>query len=572
MEKIVSLAVDDVQKIDFDSYSDDEFAIAKMGFLSTRPNAHNLIIDEDVLRESASSALNKWVVADMFMGEPTTHTKNEHIVGRIPRSQSVEFVYDDDGYLRAYVDTVISKIYAKDFCKAFEQDKNRAVSVEMKIFTDGEDDNIVQRFNIMGVTVLGKSIKPSCPESDIEFVRFSEEDADKFFEKQSDSLSQLKNFVEERKQSMGEKYVNHPINTSKDAVYTGEWDGDEAKKNLVKEKNYKTLAPKVCLRLEEGWEDREVTKLGYPVMGLYDGEWRYSTKALSSALAYAKQNDETEVVNKIEAIYKKLDLNDDSERKEDKKMAEIEFSAVEIGDLWSKLWDAIDKRDWTYGIYGIYEEDNKKFAIITDRAKTLYRLDFSLTEDGLTLADEVVEVKQEFTETDNIKRFAEPENVAEYRLADCDECDEHDHDDDEHDDDDHDEEEHEEEMSADEMKAKMAELEKDIESRDNIIMEKDAELEELRKFKAEVEEQRKAATVESIMTECKEYMSDEQYKEMREEGMACKMSEIDGWTNKVKAVSFSAVKKNVKKNNDGLFRFAAPIDNNKKSNSVWDRI
>ena len=563
MEKIVSLAVDDVQKIDFDSYSDDEFAIAKMGFLSTRPNAHNLIIDEDVLRESASSALNKWVVADMFMGEPTTHTKNEHIVGRIPRSQSVEFVYDDDGYLRAYVDTVISKIYAKDFCKAFEQDKNRAVSVEMKIFTDGEDDNIVQRFNIMGVTVLGKSIKPSCPESDIEFVRFSEEDADKFFEKQSDSLSQLKNFVEERKQSMAEKYVNHPINTSKDAVYTGEWDGDEAKKNLVKEKNYKTLAPKVCLRLEEGWEDREVTKLGYPVMGLYDGEWRYSTKALSSALAYAKQNDETEVVNKIEAIYKKLDLDDDSERKEDKKMAEIEFSAVDIGDMWGRLYTAMhEARNWEYGIQSIYEEDNKKFAILIDDTKKLYRLDFSLTEDGLTLADEVVEVKQEFTETDNIKKFAEPENVAEYRLADCDD------DDDEHDDDD----KHEEEMSADEMKAKMADLEKDIESRDNIIMEKDAELEELRKFKAEVEEQRKAATVESIMAECKEYMSDEQYKEMREEGMACKMAEIDGWTNKVKAVSFSAVKKNVKKTNDGLFRFAAPIDNNKKSNSVWDRI
>ncbi len=559
MEKIVSLAVDDVQKIDFDSYSDDEFAIAKMGFLSTRPNAHNLIIDEDVLRESASSALNKWVVADMFMGEPTTHTKNEHIVGRIPRSQSVEFVYDDDGYLRAYVDTVISKIYAKDFCKAFEQDKNRAVSVEMKIFTDGEDDNIVQRFNIMGVTVLGKSIKPSCPESDIEFVRFSEEDADKFFEKQSDSLSQLKNFVEERKQSMAEKYVNHPINTSKDAVYTGEWDGDEAKKNLVKEKNYKTLAPKVCLRLEEGWEDREVTKLGYPVMGLYDGEWRYSTKALSSALAYAKQNDETEVVNKIKAIYKKLDLDDDSERKEDKKMAEIEFSAVDIGDMWGRLYTAMrETRNWEYGIQGIYEEDNKKFAILIDDTKKLYRLDFSLTEDGLTLADEVVEVKQEFTETDNIKKFAEPENVAEYRLADCD--------------DDDDDDEHEEEMSADEMKAKMAELEKDIESRDNIIMEKDVELEELRKFKAEVEEQRKAATVESIMAECKEYMSDEQYKEMREEGMACKMAEIDGWTNKVKAVSFSAVKKNVKKTNDGLFRFAAPINNDKKSNSVWDRI
>lgn len=560
MEKIVSLAVDDVQKIDFDSYSDDEFAIAKMGFLSTRPNAHNLIIDEDVLRESASSALNKWVVADMFMGEPTTHTKNEHIVGRIPRSQSVEFVYDDDGYLRAYVDTVISKIYAKDFCKAFEQDKNRAVSVEMKIFTDGEDDNIVQRFNIMGVTVLGKSIKPSCPESDIEFVRFSEEDADKFFEKQSDSLSQLKNFVEERKQSMAEKKT-YKIDKSKEAMSTADWgDYDKAamRDKIMEAKNRDTLVKSVYLLVEDGWNDAPSEHLKYPVMMLEGDKFIYNRNALSSALAYAKQNDETEVVNKIKAIYKKLDLDDDSERKEDKKMAEIEFSAVDIGDMWGRLYSAMrEARNWEYGIQGIYEEDNKKFAILIDDAKKLYRLDFSLTEDGLTLADEVVEVKQEFTETDNIKKFAEPENVAEYRLADCDDCDD---------------DEHEEEMSADEMKAKMAELEKDIESRDNIIMEKDAELEELRKFKAEVEEQRKAATVESIMAECKEYMSDEQYKEMREEGMACNMAEIDGWTNKVKAVSFSAVKKNVKKTNDGLFRFAAPIDNNKKSNSVWDRI
>jgi membrane-associated HD superfamily phosphohydrolase len=219
-----------------------------------------------------------------------------------------------------------------------------------------------------------------------------------------------------------------------------------------------------------------------------------------------------------------------------------------------------EARNWEYGIQGIYEEDNKKFAILVDDTKKLYRLDFSLTEDGLTLADEVVEVKQEFTETDNMKKFAEPENVAEYRLAECDECE-------------HDDDEHEEEMSADEMKAKMADLEKDIESRDNIIMEKDAELEELRKFKAEVEEQRKAATVESIMAECKEYMSDEQYKEMREEGMACKMAEIDGWTNKVKAVSFSAVKKNVKKTNDGLFRFAAPINKtNREDEDVWTRL
>lgn len=563
MQKTIKFEASSIKHIDMSEYDNDDYMVGRTAFLSTRPNSHDIVIPENVLREYAPSVLGKWVTAEVKFNDCTTHTNGQSIVGIVPKEQDVEFVEADDGYLDAYVDCIISKRYAKEYCNVFsEDDAQRSVSIEATFSM--VDEHECDGFNIKTITTLGRTVRPSVPDANITIVRFSEEDAESYYSNlhKSDSLSNLKQFVEERKQSMAEKYVNHPINTSKDAVYTGEWDGDEAKKNLVKEKNYKTLAPKVCLRLEEGWEDREVTKLGYPVMGLYDGEWRYSTKALSSALAYAKQNDETEVVNKIEAIYKKLDLDDDSERKEDKKMAEIEFSAVDIGDMWGRLYNAMrETRNWEYGIQGIYEEDNKKFAILIDDAKKLYRLDFSLTEDGLTLADEVVEVKQEFTETDNIKKFAEPENVAEYRLADCDG---HDHDDDEH--------EEEQEMSADDMKAKMAELEKDIESRDNIIMEKDAELEELRKFKAEVEEQRKAATVESIMAECKEYMSDEQYKEMREEGMACNMSEIDGWTNKVKAVSFSAVKKNVKKTNDGLFRFAAPINNDKKSNSVWDRI
>ena len=539
-----------------DNYPEHKFTVFKCCFLSTKPNAHKLDISNDVLRRDAQSILGNMLVAKIQNGDATTHLPSEIQYGYFPREQEIEFV-EEDGITKAYAYAVVSKHYSKELNNIFEFDNLRNSSVEMTVTTDkDEDEGKVVALDIFGLTVLGKAVNGSCPDADIKMVRFSTEDADAYFAK-SDSLSNLKQFVEERKQSMTEKKT-YKIDKSKEAMSTADWgnyDKASMRDKIMDAKNRDTLVKSVYLLVEDGWKDAPSEHLKYPVMMLDGDTFIYNRNALSSALAYAKQNDETEVVNKIKAIYKKLDLDDDSERKEDKKMAEIEFSAVEIGDLWSKLWDAIDKRDWTYGIYGIYEEDNKKFAIITDRAKTLYRLDFSLTEDGLTLADEVVEVKQEFTETDNIKRFAEPENVVEYRLADC-----------------NDDDEHKEEMSVDEMKAKMAELEKDIESRDNIIMEKDAELEELRKFKAEVEEQRKAATVESIMAECKEYMSDEQYKEMREEGMACKMAEIDGWTNKVKAVSFSAVKKNVKKTNDGLFRFAAPIDNNKKSNSVWDRI
>ena len=544
-----------------DNYPEHKFTVFKCCFLSTKPNAHKLDISDDVLRRDAQSILGNMLVAKIQNGDATTHLPSEIQYGYFPREQEIEFV-EEDGITKAYAYAVVSKHYSKELNNIFEFDNLRNSSVEMTVTTDkDEDEGKVVALDIFGLTVLGKAINGSCPDADIKMVRFSVEDADAYFAK-SDSLSNLKQFVEERKQLMTEKKT-YKIDKSKEAMSTADW-GDYDKvtmrDKIMEAKNRDTLVKSVYLLVEDGWKDAPSEHLKYPIMMLDGDKFIYNRNALSSALAYAKQNDETEVVNKIKAIYKKLDLDDDSERKEDKKMAEIEFSAVDIGDMWGRLYSAMrEVRNWEYGIQGIYEEDNQKFAILIDDAKKLYRLDFSLTEDGLTLADEVVEVKQEFTETDNIKKFAEPENVAEYRLADC------------NDDDDKDDE-HEEEMSADEMKAKMTELEKDIESRDNIIMEKDAELEELRKFKAEVEEQRKAATVESIMSECKEYMSDEQYKEMREEGMACNMAEIDGWTNKVKAVSFSAVKKNVKKNNDGLFRFAAPIDNNKKSNSVWDRI
>ncbi len=562
MQKTIKFEASSIKHIDMSEYDNDDYMVGRTAFLSTRPNSHDIVIPEDVLREYAPSVLGKWVTAEVKFNDCTTHTNGQSIVGIVPKEQDVEFVEADDGYLDAYVDCIISKRYAKEYCNVFsEDDAQRSVSIEATFSM--VDEHKCDGFDIKTITTLGRTVRPSVPDANITIVRFSEEDAESYYSNlhKSDSLSNLKQFVEERKQSMAEKKT-YKIDKSKEAMSTADW-GDYDKvamrDKIMEAKNRDTLVKSVYLLVEDGWKDAPSEHLKYPVMMLDGDTFIYNRNALSSALAYAKQNDETEVVNKIEAIYKKLDLDDDSERKEDKKMAEIEFSAVDIGDMWGRLYTAMrEARNWEYGIQGIYEEDNKKFAILIDDAKKLYRLDFSLTEDGLTLADEVVEVKQEFTETDNIKKFAEPENVAEYRLADCD--------------DDDDDDEHEEEMSADEMKAKMADLEKDIESRDNIIMEKDAELEKLRKFKAEVEEQRKAATVESIMAECKEYMSDEQYKEMRDEGMACKMAEIDGWTNKVKAVSFSAVKKNAKKTNDGLFRFAAPIDNNKKSNSVWDRI
>lgn len=493
LSKDVTFNAVDVKRINMEEYGEDDYAIASVCFLSTRPNSHGIGISEDVLREYAPSVLGKWITAEVKCGDCTSHVPDQVIVGVVPKNQDIRFVEADDGYLDAYVDCIISKRYAKDYYNVFsEDDPTRAVSIEATF--DMIDDDNASAFSIKTITTLGKFVKPSVPNANITFVRFSEDEAETYYSRlqKGDALSNLKQFVEERKTSMAEnKYVSHSINTSKDAVYTGDWDGNKAKQDLIKEKNYKSLAPKVCLKLEEGWENREVTKLGYPVMGLYDGEWRYSTKAIASAQSYAEQNDETEVLNKIKEIRKKLELDTDSERKEDAEMEEV-----------------------------------KETEVIEAESKT----------------EEIAEVECEEVKA---AECAEP----------CDEC----------------EPEHDDEPDMEDMKAKLAKLEADIAERDNIIMDKDAELEELRKFKSEVEEQRKAAMVESIMAECKEYMSAEQFAKTREEGMACKPEELDAWSNRAKAVCFSAVKKSAKKPyvETDVWGFAAPINPN-KSNGLWD--
>lgn len=498
MERKVSFQVEEAVEVPewTKNYPEHKFSVFKTCFLSTRPNSHHLDIDDATLRKYASTILGGFLVAKIQNGDSMSHEEDEQVYGVFPRDQKIEFV-EEDGFTKAYAYAVVSKIYGKDFNAIFEGDNLRNSSVEMTVITeDDADEGKVISFDLMGLCCLGHRINGSCPDADITMVRFSEEEANAYFSKNS-ILSDLEKFVENRKKSMAEQYVSHPVNTSKDAIYEGEWDGNKAKQDLVKEKNYKTLAPKVCLRLEPGWEDREVTKLGYPVMGLYDGEWRYSAKALASAQGYAEKENETEVLKKIKAIKKKLGL-DDSDGKEETKMAEKDIEKVDM------------------------EEETK--------------------------VDETKETEMEETVV---------------KAEDC-PCDE---------DDKHDTEEHED------FEAKCAQLTKDIEERDNIIMQKDEELKqcqtelaELREYKRCMEASQLACKVEAALSEIKGFASESQIDAFREEGKNCTLENIDAFVNKVKATCFDATKGNLSKSDDGMFKFSIPVVTEKKSESVWDRL
>ena len=584
MEKDFKFAVEDIQRLNVEEYDENEYCVARMKFLSTRPNSHGLKFSEEVFRRDAKSVLGTWIVAEMLAGDFLTHTPAESIIGIVPKNQDVEFVEADDGYIDAYVDAVLSKRYAKGAYDVFVKDNNRSVSIEFNYSHPEDDEYEVDSFVIRGTTILGKTVNPSVPQANITVTRFSEEDADKFFAKvHNNSLTVLKKFVEERKESMAESKT-YKIDRSKDAMSETPWgdvDKTDLRNKIMNAKNKSTLVKAVYMLVEDGWEDAPSEHLKYPVMELKGDTFVYNRYGLSAALSYAEKENEESVVSKVKSIYKKLGL--DSDRKEDDaKMAEIAFAAVDIGDMWSRVFEALQDRypdgDWSsvYRIDGIYEQDNKKFAIIHRKDEDVkYRLDFSLTEEGLTLADEIVKIEIEIVETDDVKKFAEPENVTKYKKFEDDDSD--DEDDDDESDDGKDDEDKEEKMSEEDMMDKISELQKSIEDRDNIIMEKDKkmdemekELSELREFKKTCMEKEKACTVESVMNEVKDFMDNEQFKTLRDEGMACEFAQIDAWTNKVKAISFESIKGNKKAaKTSSVMWFSAPVQTERNKGSLW---
>lgn len=554
MEKDFKFAVEDIQRLDVEEYDENEYCVARMKFLSTRPNSHGLKFSEEVLRRDAKTVLGTWIVAEMLAGDFLTHTPAESIIGIVPKDQDVEFVEADDGYLDAYVDVVLSKRYAKDAYDVFVKDNDRSVSIEFNYSHPEDDEYEVENYVIRGTTILGKTVNPSVPKANITVTRFSEEEADKFFAKvHNNSLTVLKKFVEERKESMAEKN-SYKVDKTKEAMSTSSWsevDKTELRNKIIEAKNASTLVKSVYLKVDEDWSSAPSEKLHYPVMQFEGNTLVYNKNALASAKARAVQNNETSVITKIEKIYKSLGLYDSKGKEDDEKMSkEVAFAAVDLNLMWTKINDELHARnyDWRWYIDGIFEQDNKKFVIIRNDDGDRFRINFSYTEDGLFMDDEMVKVDIEFIETDDIKRFSCPEEFK-HLMG----------------------EEGEPEEPKDEPDEK-----------DAIIMQKDAEIDELRKeldelkaYKAAIEEKEIAKRVEDILDEVKDYLDDDKYQELRTEGLACGKDEIDAFGNKVKAQCFNAFKKAAKKNADKIFAFSKPIEIQKKDMStmnVWDRI
>lgn len=535
--KMARFSINEVKRINSSEYENSEFAIGKMGFLSTRPNFHQLNISETVLKESAPSVLGKWIVADMTgVVDAGTHTEQEYIVGMVPRDQEVDFVYDEDGYLKSYVDVIISKVYAKNYCAMFESDNLRNVSVEMNVHTSEEDEHEVLDFNIVGVTTLGKHINPSCPGSDIVFTRFSETEANAFFEDCKKKCSNLENFIDQRKNKMSEE-KKYKIDKSKEALSDKPWgevDKTKLRNDIMGASNKNTLVKDVYMLVEDGWEDAPSEHLKYPVMELKGDTFVYNRDGLSSALGYAKKENVSSVVSKVEKIQRKLGLFKEG-KEADTEMSTKYFDEIEGRKAWADVIEEVQEHEGRDAYVDSIEKDH----IIYTKDDVRYRVeaDIKVDKDDKTVD---ADIHWDTVKKDKDQKMSEKK-----------------------------------EMSIDEAMAEIDRLSKDVEDNKNIIMDKDKqmkdmekELSELRAFKEAADKQTLAASVESVMSEVKDCLSDDKYKEFRDEGLQCSVDGVDAWANKVKAFCFeTGVKKKAQKGT--MWSFANPVQVESKINSIW---
>ena len=504
-QNVQTMSIDVIN--DIPQEEDKEFSIIRIQGLSDGYNSHGLQISEDVLKKCAPTVLGKFIVAKIDSSwsgsiDASDHDPTETIVGVIPQNAEIKFVENEShNGIFWQVDGVISKLYSNGMIDIFRRDGKKDVSVEFTCTYSDEDEQVVDSYNICGITILGSGINPSCKGANAEIIKFSEKKAEEFYHKNNNSANELKRFAEERKLKLADKketYVSNPVDTSKESVDMGDWNGDKAKTDLLKEKNFDSIGKKVCLDFQSGERTKENCK--YPVMNLKNGKWVYNAEGLSSARAYGEQHDET-IANKAITIQKKLGLYKD------------EGSKNKMSDIQEK-----DKEK------DIENKGEVKAPDVKDEAK----------DKKDKAVDEKDKAKDEKMSSDmNVDATAEAKG-------------------------------------AEKQAKSNEELAKELSDKDNLIMAQDAELSELRKFKADTEEQAKMSEVSNMLAEVKDKMSDEEYAKCEKEGKECKFSEISTWKNGVLAIlGAKAIEFSNSNNIDSHMRMNFAIDNKSKSD-LWD--
>ena len=365
MDEIVKMSLEDLPQ--FVNDDDPELAIARLMFLSTRPNSHGFTITENVLMEYAPTVLGKFLIGNLNMWESdvTTHLQEPNIFGYMPTNQEIEFVRALDGYLDAYVNAVVSKVYATKVYNLFTQDNFRNVSVEMTLRYSDEQNKIVERFNICGVTILGKEVNPSVPKAHMEIVRFSADEAEKFYRHSTtlDKMAKLANA------NQYETEVLSKLNSIYNKLNLNETDNNEEQENkmakLAEQENGVVMGNPT-----EDTENKEQEKLSEDAENK-DSEEKASEESTKCA---EPKEDEKPADNEDDKKEEEEKASEDSNKEEeDDKLAQSEAHCAELEAKCAELEAKLSELEK----FKADTENKEKMSIVT---QTLAQVKESMDE------------------------------------------------------------------------------------------------------------------------------------------------------------------------------------------------
>lgn len=168
--------------------SDEQLAIAEVWVCCEGDNAHEMPITHNALVNAIPTLYNKFLVAGFdgsdFMGHEGSA---QLILGFFPKESKIVIKKDDRGINYIVANAIISKIYAEWAYDIFDDGLNhRDVSMEIYVtdteYNEEDDKTYITEFCFMGVTVLGLDHMPACKGAKIEITKFSDENVQGFVE------------------------------------------------------------------------------------------------------------------------------------------------------------------------------------------------------------------------------------------------------------------------------------------------------------------------------------------------------------------------------------------------------
>ena len=521
--------------------SNSQFATLEIDVCRSGQNSHEMPISRSAIEYAANSIKGKPILAafDILDTDFLGHEDNEQPVGFFVEEEPQIVEKEEDGNPDLFI-RAKGKVWTPYFDNAMNIFKRKggktdvSMEIDMLDFQEPEHgkEGFINIFSILGCTLLG--VKPAIRGAEAKVLSFAEMKDE--YDKES-SKSDLERFANERMDKMAE--VTYKINKTelKDTSW-GDVDKTAMRNKIMKAINKATLVKSVYALVEDGWQDAPSEHLKYPLMQLVGDTFYYNRYALSSALAYAKQENETSVINKVEKLYKKFNLDD--EGGDDKNMAEDKTKDMLEETLENQEPEVMEEQLESDDIEDMSEEEMQD-------------------EEAFANDDKEVDKADENDEPDDNDPKGSDENAEEFEKSAC--------------------SDDEEEMcdgkmsldvnayagamlemlkaETDEQRDEAKKLGLSDDEKLNIVMEEcysiACELAELRQFRIDTLKEKTAFETTQILAEVKQDLPQDKYAELEAEAEKCQFEKVEEFRVKARAFAYEfGVKKKDKKKDEHI--------------------